>query len=132
VKRHLSFDGVDSVAANRKRGYGGGSRIQGLSRIHKAEVLRLIWFHTLAGRLITVAAKLLRQLEGSDIEIHNVANKHDIVDGVHESTPGDIHEKLQHASDIHEKVQETLMDDDLFQQDSVVDCQQDPYYVIDC
>ncbi|GKA04906.1 putative ribonuclease H-like domain-containing protein [Tanacetum coccineum] len=36
-----------------------------------------------------------------------------------------------HAGDIHEKVQETLMDDDLFQQDSVVDCQQDPYHVID-
>ncbi|GJY92505.1 hypothetical protein Tco_0508287 [Tanacetum coccineum] len=70
-------------------------------------------------------------LEGSNIEIHNVENEHDIVDGVHESTSGDIHEKLQHASDIHEKVQETLMDDDLFQQDSVVDYQQDPYHVID-
>ncbi|GJR02360.1 uncharacterized mitochondrial protein-like protein [Tanacetum coccineum] len=30
----------------------------GLSRIHKAKVLRLIWFPTLAGRLITVAAKV--------------------------------------------------------------------------
>ncbi|GKB33179.1 hypothetical protein Tco_0872580, partial [Tanacetum coccineum] len=29
-----------------------------LSRIHKAEVLRLIWFPTLAGRLITIAAKV--------------------------------------------------------------------------
>ncbi|GJT75152.1 hypothetical protein Tco_1041877 [Tanacetum coccineum] len=33
-------------------------------------------------------------LEGSDLEIHNVANKHDNIDGVHEQTPGDIHEKL--------------------------------------
>ncbi|GKE73213.1 hypothetical protein Tco_1535254, partial [Tanacetum coccineum] len=60
-------------------------------------------------------------LEGSNIDIHNVANEHDIVDGVPESAFGDIHEKLQHASNIHKKVQETLMDDDLFQQDSVVD-----------
>nr|GEY97532.1 hypothetical protein [Tanacetum cinerariifolium] len=72
----MSFDGVDSVAANRKRG---GVWIRlfswlmslreiknskcvffGLSRIHKAEVLRLIWFPTLVGRLITVAAKSWR------------------------------------------------------------------------
>ncbi|GJX51418.1 hypothetical protein Tco_0278263 [Tanacetum coccineum] len=45
-------------------------------------------------------------------------------------TSCDIHDKLQHIGDIHEKVQETLMDDDLFQQDSVVDCQQDPNHVI--
>nr|GEU95855.1 hypothetical protein [Tanacetum cinerariifolium] len=43
-------------------------------------------------------------LEGPDIEIHNVANEHD---------------------------NETLMDDDLFQQDSVVDFQHDHYHVID-
>ncbi|GJR02359.1 eukaryotic translation initiation factor 3 subunit C-like protein [Tanacetum coccineum] len=33
----------------------------GLSRIHKAEVLRLIWFPTLAGRLITVAAQEIQE-----------------------------------------------------------------------
>ncbi|GJU20985.1 hypothetical protein Tco_1154327 [Tanacetum coccineum] len=41
------------------------------------------------------------------------------------------HVEDEHTGDIHEKVQETLMDDDLFQQDSVVDCQHDPYHVID-
>nr|GEV84155.1 hypothetical protein [Tanacetum cinerariifolium] len=55
--------------------------------------------------------RFINPLEGSDVEIHNVAN--------------------EHVGEIHEKVHETLMDDDLFKQDSVVDCQQDSYHVID-
>nr|GEV17037.1 hypothetical protein [Tanacetum cinerariifolium] len=41
-------------------------------------------------------------LEGSHLEIHNVANKHDNINGVHEQTPVDIYEKLQlyHTQDI--------------------------------
>ncbi|GJW76711.1 hypothetical protein Tco_0138393 [Tanacetum coccineum] len=66
-------------------------------------------------------------MQDSYVEIHNVAIQHENVDGVHEHTAGDIHEKMQNAGDIHEKVQETRMDDDLFQQDSVVDLQHDAY-----
>nr|GEW82196.1 hypothetical protein [Tanacetum cinerariifolium] len=55
--------------------------------------------------------RFINPLKGSDVEIHNVENKH--------------------VGDIHEKVHETLMDDDLFQQDSIVNCQQDSYHVID-
>nr|GEZ41449.1 hypothetical protein [Tanacetum cinerariifolium] len=43
----------------------------------------------------------------------------------------DIHEKVQTVGDVHEKVQETLMDNDLFQQDSVVDLQYDAYNFVD-
>ncbi|GKC89436.1 hypothetical protein Tco_1150085 [Tanacetum coccineum] len=68
-------------------------------------------------------------IEDFDIEMYNVANKHENVNGIHEQTVGDIHEIVHTASDIDEKVKETLMDDDLFQQDSVVGWQQDPYHI---
>ncbi|GJY50975.1 hypothetical protein Tco_0441822 [Tanacetum coccineum] len=58
-------------------------------------------------------------MEDFDIEMYNVANEHENVNGIHEQTIGDIHEKVHTASDIDEKVKETLMNDDLFQQDSV-------------
>nr|GEU30512.1 transposase, MuDR, MULE transposase domain protein [Tanacetum cinerariifolium] len=59
-------------------------------------------------------------MEYFDVEIHNVANEHENVDGVHEQT----------AAEIREKVVETLMGNDLFQQDSFVKWQQDPYHFV--
>ncbi|GJU88162.1 hypothetical protein Tco_1300585, partial [Tanacetum coccineum] len=46
-------------------------------------------------------------------------------------TPANIHEKVQTGGNIHEKVLETLKDDTLFQQDSVMDWQHDPYHFVD-
>nr|GEX24410.1 NAC domain-containing protein 82-like [Tanacetum cinerariifolium] len=40
------------------------------------------------------------------------------------------HEKLHIVGDIHEKVHDTVMDDDLLQQDSVVDWKHDPYHIV--
>ncbi|GJR34028.1 hypothetical protein Tco_1209712 [Tanacetum coccineum] len=70
-------------------------------------------------------------MEDSDVEIHNVENEHENVDGVHEQAVGNIHEKVHIDGDIHKKVHGTLIDDDLFQQDSDVDWQQDHYHIID-
>ncbi|GJR69953.1 hypothetical protein Tco_0016018 [Tanacetum coccineum] len=70
-------------------------------------------------------------MEDSDIDVYDVSNEHENIDGVHEQTACNIHDKLQTRGDIHQKVQETLIDGDLFQQDSVVDWQQEPFHVVD-
>nr|GEX43258.1 hypothetical protein [Tanacetum cinerariifolium] len=41
------------------------------------------------------------------------------------------YEKLHIVGDIYEKVHDTVMDDDLLQQDNVVDWKHDPYHIVD-
>ncbi|GJX30116.1 hypothetical protein Tco_0238195 [Tanacetum coccineum] len=93
--------------------------------------------------VVSISGKVSRLLilewpEMGKEDVHANTTKHastsdvcPVVEPINDENIGylDCHNEI--AGDIHEKVHETLMDDDLFQQDSVVDWQQDPYHVID-
>ncbi|GKB14143.1 hypothetical protein Tco_0848066 [Tanacetum coccineum] len=70
--------------------------------------------------------------EHVDTSYHaSTMNVYPIVKPMNDENVGYLDCDNEHAGDIHKIVQETLMDDDLFQQDSALDYQQDPYHVID-